>query len=66
MFLISDSARESIKKSISRSGDRKFLPIGFSKRSGIVQIFPRLVVFCLMRFDIYCFYLNFRFSSCSV
>ena len=39
MFIIFDFAPESIKKSISSSGDLKFLHFVLSKRSGIVQIF---------------------------
>ena len=39
MLMIFDSAPESMKKSISMSGISNFLHFGFSKRSGIVQIF---------------------------
>ena len=40
MFTIYDSAPESIKKSISRSGVCNCLDFGPSKRSRIVHIFP--------------------------
>ena len=39
ILMIFDSAPESIKKSISRSGCWKSLYFGLSKRKGIVQIF---------------------------
>ena len=39
MLMIFDSAPESIKKSVSRSGLRNFLDFGLSKRNEIVQIF---------------------------
>ena len=40
MLIIFDSAPESIKKSISRSGFCNYLNFGLSKRSGIIHIFP--------------------------
>ena len=40
-----DSAPKSNKKSKSRSGDRKFLFSGLSKRSGLVQYFLLVIFF---------------------
>ena len=39
ILVVFDSAPESIKKSILRSGDRKSFLFGLSKRSGTVHIF---------------------------
>ena len=40
-----DSTPESIKKTKSRSGDRKFLFSGLSNRSGLVQYFLLVMFF---------------------
>ena len=60
LYIIFDSAPESVKKSTSRSGDYKSLLFGLSRISGIVQIFS-LVRFTLFAVSLYifCLYLNF-------
>ena len=59
LLIISDSAPESIEKSISRSGDSKSLFFGLSKRSGIVQIFSLGSWILFEAFDICCLCLDF-------
>ena len=55
ILIIFDSAPESIKKSISRSGARNSLFLGLSERNGIVQIFSLffLLVVLFVYFDKY-------------
>ena len=59
MFIIFDSAPESIKKSISRVMIEKLYFLDFLKEVVLSNFFLWVVVFCLMRFDIYFLCLNF-------